>query len=77
MYVAGGSVTLTNDTIQGNYVEDIANPDGVYYGDYGGFGGGIYIAYGATAYIDSFTLNNTAGNISNGGNIWGPYILLS
>jgi hypothetical protein len=76
VYVAGGSVTLTNDYIQGNYVEDLGNLDGVFYGDYGGFGGGIYIASGATVYIDSFTLAHTGPNISNGGDIWGPYHLL-
>jgi len=75
VYVAGGSVTLTNDYIQGNYVEDLGNPDGYAFGDYGGFGGGIYIASGAV-YIDSFTLNNTTANFSNGGSIWGPYHLL-
>jgi hypothetical protein len=76
LYVAGGSVTLTNDTIQLNYVEDLSNPDGAAFGDHGGYGGGIYIASGATVYIDSFTLNNTTGNVSNGGNIWGPYNVL-
>jgi hypothetical protein len=76
VYVAGGSVTLTNDYIQGNYVADLLNADGVFYGDYGGYGGGIYIASGATVYIDSFTLNHTVGNISNPGDIWGPFHLL-
>jgi hypothetical protein len=76
LYVAGGSVTLTNDTIQGNFVEDLSNFDGFAFGDYGGYGGGIYIADGATVSIDSFTLSNTTANISNGGNIWGPYHLL-
>jgi hypothetical protein len=75
VYVAGGSVTLTNDYIQGNYVENLGNPDGAAFGDHGGYGGGIFIASGAV-YIDSFTLNNTTANFSNGGNIWGPYHLL-
>jgi hypothetical protein len=76
VYVAGGAVTLTNDSIHGNYVADLGNPDGYVFGDYGGYGGGIYIAPAATVYIDSFTLANTSGNISNGGNIYGFYQLL-
>ena len=76
VYVAGGSVTLTNDTIRGNYVADLANPDGASFGDYGGYGGGIYIASRATVYIDTFTVNHTVGNISNGGDIYGYYHLL-
>jgi hypothetical protein len=76
VYVSGGSVTLTNDYIQANYVADLGDPDGIFFGDYGGYGGGIYIASGATVSIDSFTVSNTYGNISNGGDIWGPYHLL-
>jgi hypothetical protein len=76
LYLAGGSVTLTNDTIEGNYVENLGNPDGAAFGDHGGYGGGIYVGDGATVYMDSFTLNNTTSNISNGGNIWGYYHLL-
>jgi hypothetical protein len=77
VYVAGGAVTLTNDSIHGNYVADLGNPDGYAFGDYGGYGGGIYIAPAATVYIDLFTLANTSGNTSNGGNIYGYYQLLS
>jgi hypothetical protein len=68
-------VTLTNDSIQRNYVADLGNPDGVFFGDYGGYGGGIYIA-SATVYIDSFTVGHTVANISNGGDILGSYHLL-
>ncbi len=48
-----------------------------------GWGGGIYIASGATVYLDSFTVANTTGNTDFSGlngstaNIDGTYILLS
>jgi hypothetical protein len=79
LYVAAGSVTLTNDIIEGNVA-------GTYeYGQYiDGYGGGIYIASGATVYIDSFTLANTTYNSDSSGiyfgntaNIDGRYILLA
>jgi len=61
LYIAAGTVTLTNCTVASN----TAN----------GYGGGIYIASGATVYIDPFTLahviNNTAATDPN---IDGTYI---
>jgi hypothetical protein len=69
LYVAGGSVTLTNDYIQGNTALD--NQGTPYLGPNGG---GIFIASGATVYIDSFTVGKTLGNSPD--NIWGSYILL-
>jgi len=91
LYVAGGTVTLTNDTIQSNsnpyssvgyggglyvaggtvtLVNDTVTANTAVYA-----GGGIYIASGATVYIDAFTLahviNNTAPTDPN---IDGTYI---
>ena len=51
--VAGGSATLSNDTVESN-TSDAA-------------GGGIYIASGATVYIDSFTVTNTINNTDHSG----------
>jgi hypothetical protein len=73
--IAAGTVTLTNDHIVGNYVSGY---DGV---------GGIYIAPGATVYLDWFTKSNTHNNLysplgdymgspySPESDIYGPYIL--
>ena len=68
VYVAGGTVTLTNDYLQNNDAVET---------DYGsqGRGGGIFIASGATVYLDSFTFKNTTSNFPD--NIEGGYILLS
>jgi hypothetical protein len=65
--VAGGSVTLTNDYVQSNLAE---SPQSLVYPQ----GGGIFIASGATVYLDSFTVNNTFGNTPD--NIHGTYNLL-
>jgi hypothetical protein len=73
---AAGTVTLCNVTVQNNTVQQ----------GFGGalgsaFGGGIFIAAGATVYIDSFTVTNTINNTDNSGlnsstaNIDGTYIL--
>jgi hypothetical protein len=72
LYVAGGSVTLCNDTVKSNTAYAA--------------GGGIYIASGATVYIDtaavdtvdpSVVSNNTDGSGTNGStaNIDGSYTL--
>jgi len=53
--VAGGSATLSNDTVESNRA------------GYYGAGGGIYIASGATVYIDSFTVTNTIDNTDDSG----------
>ncbi len=64
IYVAGGTATLTNDTVESNVSAAIA-----------GYGGGLFIASGASVSIDAFTLahviNNTAANDPN---IDGSYI---
>jgi hypothetical protein len=70
LYVAGGSVTLTNDYVQGNAAFDLNST--AYLGPNGG---GMFIASGATLYLDSFTWGQTTGNSPN--NIWGGYTLLS
>src|SRR5262249_37842298 len=66
LYVAGGTVTMRNDAVSSN--SSI-------------LGGGIFIATGATVYLDSFTVNNTTGNGDLGlqiiSNIAGTYILLT
>ena len=61
--VGGGAVKLTNDTLTNNQVLSSGLP--------GGFtaGSDIYIASGATVYLDAFTVAHT-------GNIYGTYILL-
>ena len=69
IYVAGGSVTLTNDYIEGNTASDY---QGTAY--LGPEGGGIFIASGATVYLDSFTYGAMTGNSPD--NVWGAYILL-
>jgi hypothetical protein len=65
--VSGGTVTLSNDTIDGNVA---FGGTGDPFPGGGGFGGGIYIASTATVYIDTFTVakttNNTSGNIVYG-----------
>jgi hypothetical protein len=71
MYLVGGTVTLCSDTVEFNS----ATPG------FGGFGGGIYIASGATVYLDAFTVANTINNTDRSGtngstaNIDGTYIL--
>jgi len=69
VYVAGGTVTLTNDYIEGNTASDY---QGTAY--LGPEGGGIYIASGATVYLDSFTYGAMTGNSPD--NVWGAYHLL-
>ena len=62
LYVAAGTVTLTNCTVQANAAA--------------GSGGGVYIASGATVYLDSFTVADTADNTASiDPNIDGKYIL--
>jgi hypothetical protein len=65
--VLGGTVTLTNDVVENNTAG--------WYDNWGGFweyayGGGIYVASGATVSIDSFTqtytFNNTPTDINYG-----------
>jgi hypothetical protein len=68
IYVAGGSVTLRNDYIDGNTASDY---QGTAY--LGPEGGGIFIASGATVYLDSFTYGAMTGNSPH--NVWGAYIL--
>jgi hypothetical protein len=61
LFVAGGTVTLSNDTVEGNscqygYQNDLSAGHGV------ASGGGIVIAQGATVSIDAFTLGHTINN---------------
>lgn len=80
LYVAGGSVTLTNDMV----VENLAGDFEDFIGLTNGYGGGIFIAPGATVYLDSFTVASTFSNEDSssysGGstaNIDGTYTLLT
>ena len=62
LYVAAGTVALTNCTVQANAAA--------------GSGGGVYIASGASVYLDSFTVANTSNNTAGvDPNIDGTYIL--
>jgi hypothetical protein len=76
LYVVGGTVTLCSDTVQSNSA--IADPT---FSTSDGRGGGIYIASGATVYIDQATVTNTINNTDAYGlnsptaNIDGTYIL--
>jgi hypothetical protein len=72
LYMASGSATLTNDSVDHNFA-------GTYTGIIfvNGYGGGIFIAPGATVYLDSFTVANTYSNSATWGrDIYGTYILL-
>jgi len=82
IYVAGGTVTLRNDIIEGN-VAGTGYNGGTFFEYIDGYGGGIFIASGATVSIDSFTVANTIDNSDSSGiyfgttaNIDGTYILL-
>jgi hypothetical protein len=78
LYMAGGNVTLTNDSIRFNVAGGYFGGGVAWGGGYGsfGYGGGIFVAPGATVYLDSFTAANTYGNIANWyANIDGKYIL--
>jgi hypothetical protein len=69
--LAGGTATLTNDTVDHNLAGDDQSPHG--------YGGGIFIAPGATVYLDSFTVANTNFNTTYtpwGPDIYGTYIFL-
>ena len=71
IYIAGGTVTLTNGTLESNNTTTSSTSHG----------GGVFIAKGATAYLDSFTVANTINNIDSSGtngstaNLDGPYTL--
>jgi hypothetical protein len=81
--VAGGTVTLRNDSITGNAAghgdyttngtsDFVPNPNF-------GYGGGIFVASGAHVYLDSFTRANTRNNytyVYYYSNIYGGYTLL-
>ena len=63
LYVAGGTVILTGDVIEANVAATKYYNNAIYYVD--GYGGGIFIASGATVNLDSYTLANTIGNIDS------------
>ena len=71
IYIAGGTVTLTSDTLESNNATTSSTSHG----------GGVFIAKGATVYLDSFTVANTINNIDSSGtngstaNLDGPYTL--
>lgn len=70
--MAGGSVTLTNDTISDNRA---GSPEGSQ--PSAGYGGGVFIAANAKVYIDSFTVAHM--NFNHAAwypNIDGTYTLL-
>jgi hypothetical protein len=76
--VSGGTVSLTSSTVSRNTAIGGAGGEGLPYGTPGaGEGGGVYIASGATVYLDSFTVKNTKNNTASiDPNIDGTYILL-
>jgi hypothetical protein len=78
VYAAAGTLSLSNDTITSNSIWGEIGTAGDMLSYYvAGYGGGIYIAPGATAYIDSFTVSNTINNTANvDPNIHGTYIVL-
>jgi predicted outer membrane repeat protein len=79
VYVGGGTVTFTNDTIEsnsaGSYIDELF--EGF---DDLGYGGGIYITTGAKVYLDQNTLyltnNNTGLPPGATADIQGSYTLL-
>lgn len=78
IYVGGGTLTLTNDVIDGNSAGSYI--DMLFEGfDNRGYGGGIYIASGATVYLDSYTQigGNTGLPPSATTDIYGQVTLLS
>jgi hypothetical protein len=73
IYIAGGTVSLSNDTVQSNAAQGGFDPWG---SRAGGYGGGLYIQYLATVYLDSFTVAHIINNTADfGPNIWGSYTL--
>jgi len=78
VYVAGGTVSLSGDTVDSNsvgYYSDVSGGglyvaagtmtltnDTVEYNGATGYGGGLYIQTGDTVYIDPFTLANIINN---------------
>jgi hypothetical protein len=73
LYVAGGTVSLRTDMVTSNTAQE-----GFGLGPSASYGGGMYIAAGATVYLDAFTLAHTSNNTANiDPDISGSYILLS
>jgi len=79
LYISGGSVTLTGDTVSGN--EAFGGPGGSYHFSAGspgiGEGGGLYIVPTAAVILDTATLDAILNNIvaSSDPNRHGPYSL--
>jgi hypothetical protein len=73
LYVASGTVTLLDTTVQNNSARGGLKGGGASAGQ--GEGGGLYIASAASAFLDHFTLadvlNNTASTAYP--NIYGSY----
>ncbi len=82
LYIAGGTVSLTNDTVESNSVGLLGAGAGLYVA--GGtvtlisdtvelnnasasYGAGLFIHSGATVYLDSFTVANTINNTDRTG----------
>lgn len=77
IYVGSGTVTLTNDVIEGNSAG--SSIDELFEGfDDLGYGGGIYIASGATVQLDTYTLYDTTNNTGwfAASDIYGQYTLV-
>ena len=69
MYVASGIVSLRSATVTSNTAHSCQFSNG-------GYGGGLYIAAGATVYLDAFTVANTSNNTADFyPDIDGSYIL--
>jgi hypothetical protein len=74
--VGGGTVTLTSVTVTTNDAHGGSPGIGGWFPYPMGEGGGVYIASGATVYIDAFTLANVISNTASTSNpnIFGTYI---
>ena len=79
IYMGAGTVTLTNDVIRDNSAGSYISMSFTGFDNLGS-GGGIYIASGATVYIDTYTLydtvNNTGSYPSANTDIYGQVTLL-
>jgi hypothetical protein len=73
LFVGGGQVTVRSAPVQ--YNEALGGQTGVGFNTGFGSGGAIFIASGATLYLDSLTVANTVGNYPSP--IVGTYTLLS
>lgn len=79
MYVSGGTVNMTNATLESNIAKNFNSSDPPSTGAGGVAGGGLYLAAGTTASLDETTVAQVTNNIAVGNaaydNIDGTYKL--